>query len=628
MKKNGFRKSGSFLTVPTTLFMMPLLVMVFVGGAFLPAVSWAAPPATLQGVPVPEPPDLATYVKDKAAAIRLGKALFWDMQVGSDGIQACASCHFQAGGDIRRKNQLDPGLLANDFTYQFGGANFTLAAGHFPTTTNDPVGSQGVFRRNFNDVVPGNAVDDCTTIPDPNGFSVGGINVRRVPPRNTPPAVNAVFNFDNFWDGRADHVFNGATPRGAGAADTPIFQVIGGVPTPVTIAISNASLASQATGPARSDVEMSCAGRTWPDIGKKMLSLGPLAKQKVSPTDSVLGAIAGATTGLALPYSDLIQQAFVNTWWESPTTVTVGTKTFTVMEANFSLFWGLAIQLYEATLVSDQTPFDRFDAGDNTALNAQQQRGLNIFSGKGGCSSSNCHVGFLFSSASEPDITKSFRHIGVRPISDDPGAGPIFGDIDITRFNGAFKVPALRNVELNGPYFHNGGKATLAQLIEFYDNGGDFANTEIKPLNLTADEKLDLEAFLKALTDERVRQEQAPFDHPQIFLPNGEKGNNSTLACIDGLNACDDLLELPAVGAGGRPAAGLPLLQAFLAGPLGNPGPGDCNGNGSVEINEVQQVVNEFLGISTQQPLCGDVNGNGLVPINEIQTIINSYLGV
>jgi cytochrome c peroxidase len=87
-------------------------VMVIVGAlAFGPGgISWAQSPRTLQGVPVPEPPDLASYVKDKAAAIRLGKALFWDMQVGSDGVQACASCHFQAGGDIRVKNQLDPGL--------------------------------------------------------------------------------------------------------------------------------------------------------------------------------------------------------------------------------------------------------------------------------------------------------------------------------------------------------------------------------------------------------------------------------------------------------------------------------------------------------------------------------------
>jgi len=55
---------------------------------------------------VPLPANLKNFVKDRQAALRLGKALFYDMQVGSDGIQACATCHFQAGGDVRSKNQV------------------------------------------------------------------------------------------------------------------------------------------------------------------------------------------------------------------------------------------------------------------------------------------------------------------------------------------------------------------------------------------------------------------------------------------------------------------------------------------------------------------------------------------
>ena len=74
----------------------------------------AAPvrPAALKDVPIPTPSNLYDYVADKNAAIVLGKALFWDQQVGSDGM-ACASCHFQAGADnryCRKKNSLDPGL--------------------------------------------------------------------------------------------------------------------------------------------------------------------------------------------------------------------------------------------------------------------------------------------------------------------------------------------------------------------------------------------------------------------------------------------------------------------------------------------------------------------------------------
>src|SRR5919109_296109 len=61
------------------------------------------------GVPLPE--NLDDFIKDRKAAVQLGKALFWDMQVGSDGVQACASCHFHAGADNRSKNQLNPDQL-------------------------------------------------------------------------------------------------------------------------------------------------------------------------------------------------------------------------------------------------------------------------------------------------------------------------------------------------------------------------------------------------------------------------------------------------------------------------------------------------------------------------------------
>ena len=65
----------------------------------------------LNQVPIPEPSNLYEFVSNKQRAIELGKALFWDMQVGSDGVQACASCHFNAGADSRTKNQLSPGVL-------------------------------------------------------------------------------------------------------------------------------------------------------------------------------------------------------------------------------------------------------------------------------------------------------------------------------------------------------------------------------------------------------------------------------------------------------------------------------------------------------------------------------------
>ena len=147
-----------------------------------------------------------------------------------------------------------------------------------------------------------------------------------------------------------------------------------------------------------------------------------------------------------------------------------------------------------------------------------------------------------------------FYNIGVRPTADDLGVGakntlglpmsltrlaqsganvgttltPPISPTERVAVDGAFKVPSVRNVELTGPYFHNGGKATLEQVVDFYSRGGDFheANIDnldqrIRDLGLSATDKANLVAFLKSLTDERVRFAKAPFDHPQLVVPNG-----------------------------------------------------------------------------------------------------------
>jgi hypothetical protein len=97
-------------------------------------------------------------------------------------------------------------------------------------------------------------------------------------------------------------------------------------------------------------------------------------------------------------------------------------------------------------------------------------------------------------------------------------------------------------------------------VIDFYNRGGDFGRN-LPPLNLTTEEKQALVAFLKGLTDERVRFQRAPFDHPQLFVPNGHPGNQNSVAIDpnvrtqDGTTqAKDQLLEIPAVGRnGGNP---------------------------------------------------------------------------
>jgi hypothetical protein len=115
--------------------------------------------------------------------------------------------------------------------------------------------------------------------------------------------------------------------------------------------------------------------------------------------------------------------------------------------------------------------------------------------------------------------------------------------------NGSFKIPALRNVALNAPYFHDGGAATLDQVLDFYNRGGNFANPEQDKamagtvgLFNAAGNRANMLAFLQSLTDPRVDLEQAPFDHPELLIPNGDA-------------TAPTMTRLPAVGAAGLTAA-------------------------------------------------------------------------
>src|SRR5438270_8574665 len=282
--------------------------------------------ASLKTVSVPGPTasELSGVIQNKSAAIALGKAFFWEMQFGSDGNTACATCHFNAGADSRSFNQTDPGLrrvdgngnpAADSTTFKPGfGANHQLSISDFPlhrladvnnqasavlSENNNIVGSQGVFRFNFNDVILAQASENETSVLDP-VFSVadgngGSINVRRSTPRNAPSVINAVFNYRNFWDGRAQNIFNGVNPFGPGDRPADLLRVDPSGPhgvSSVNFRLSNSALASQAVGPPGSDVEMSATGRPFVKMGKKMLTLSPLGKQLVSKNDSVLGGLS------------------------------------------------------------------------------------------------------------------------------------------------------------------------------------------------------------------------------------------------------------------------------------------------------------------------------------------------
>ena len=316
-------------------FVITILALELVSGAgtaqIAPHVLKNLPPS-LKTVPVPQPVGIENFVKDQAAAVALGKALFWDMQVGGDGMVACASCHFQAGADRRERNQLNPGA---NRAFDQAGPNHTLSVADFPfhklanpddrgsallRSRDDVSGSQGVHAADFLDVVPGGSRDQmANSAIDGLGYAIGGVNVRRVTGRNTPSVINAAYNIRNFWDGRANRRFNGRNPFGDADPHARLL-VVNDLDelSAVRVSIDRASLASQAVGPPLSDTEMSGTGRTWMKLGKKMLSLPPLGLQEVKVDDSSLGrwAVSGGK-GLTTTYPDMIRAAFLDTWWNS-----------------------------------------------------------------------------------------------------------------------------------------------------------------------------------------------------------------------------------------------------------------------------------------------------------------------
>ncbi len=706
---------------------------------FLPWVATAHEgviPPSLKSIKLPEVPGLldgaAPIVVDKEKAIALGKAFFWDMNVGSDGM-ACGSCHFHAGADSRAKNQFSPGKAHQPAHFSDPSgydpndprgpnlANYPLGKRDFPLYKFDPatgklleesythnaVTSAGTYSGEFvgvaasgglGSVATGAAKDDCKPYTASGAgldrtFQVGGIHTRRVEPRNTPTMINAVLFDRLFWDGRANHVFNGAG-GGWGARDEDAFVWVadGGSVWKARLALENAAAAAQAVGPPLNEFEMSCKRRTWKDIGRKLLKRRPLEAQGVHAEDGVLGIYRDASgRGLNLTYEDLIKAAFANRYWSAGVHPLFGKpaydkkRGFAQAEANFALFFGLAVQLYEATLISDDTPFDRSQVVQqngafvdlNGVLSAQQLKGMQDFND---AHCIFCHTGPLFSLATNREFTYTDGHTvqrvmvnrlgtangksrmvdtgymnnGAAPSEADSGidnvddygkalafapqylatlagrgagvleplpliqaceigfnnqgyfsagefgadnviadpAGTAGCDSDKLDFavvpkpdivaaaldrgeaeerlgpiGHQFKVPQLYNIELTGPYMHNGGFANLDQVLDQYltqqgnfklGNSPNHWNPDMHAglIFAAAVDRNAVRAFLSALTDDRVRYERAPFDHPQLFVPNGHPGDHQRvdLSASDSGLAREDILVVPAVGKSGRAA--------------------------------------------------------------------------
>jgi len=835
---------------------------------------------SLKTIPVPMPTTVDEYIADRDAAIRLGKALFWDVRLGSDGQTACATCHHHAGADARRRNTMHPGA---DGAFSAGSEpGTTLAGDRFPATlladaadrfsarlrcVDDAVGSEGVLRSAFVGL-DGEGGETCSPAEEP-VFVRDGVAYRQVTARQAPSVINAIFNVRQFWDGRANAWFNGATPFGPVDAGARVWKrhPKTGLPVQATVRIDHASLASQAVGPVGSDVEMAAHGRGWVDVARKLLPTRALAAQRISPSDSVLGAHAAPGLGLTLRYDEMVAAAFQPAW-RSEAPVAAG---LTMTEANMPLFFGLAVQLYQATLVSDDSRYDQWieldgpNGGAPALLSEQELRGLRLwFNLDPTLPATNCracHLSSLFSVATyagkiggggghngagafpgavdsdhdgypdiidafpldpaewidtdhdglgnnadpdddndglpdavdpfpldplnmpegqrpnpnaefapqpiafmpdlagmhrrtmffeepplgiEPSIRpldftltgdgvrvydpdgnlavhaplparasfpcnfvyapavpvqslgptaalmidartrncrltlsvsllnfplgayrvtidgidrgtlvseplvmydEGFYNLGLRPTAEDPGVGgmhpdgtplaaarrllsgpflPEFGPLWHggnlqPRVDGAFKTPSLRNVELTGPYFHNGSAASLEDAIRFYNRGGDFheANAaDLAPAMIAMDldegHIADLAAFLRTLTDERVRDERAPFDHPALPINDG---------------------EIPAVGAAGRGNACAPPLRSFeeiLA--TIDPWQGDCDHNGLLDDCELArfptQVDRNRNGLldACEAPACAaDITRDGLVTGDDLAILLASW---
>jgi cytochrome c peroxidase len=785
-------------------------------------------PPPLTGDPATNPPtpavpaSLQAYATahgvtiQRAAMQILGKALFWDQQAGSDG-QACASCHFSAGSDNRTINTLNPGTRNTNTADQSlfgatgsggtGAPNYQLQTSDWPFhkmadpfetnymkrdvlfDTDDPVGSIGTFHATYagspapNYTLPfaqGTFDTPAAAVIDP-VFHVGNQNTRSNGPRQAAPTINALFNFNQFWDGRADNTFNGLNMNGAkdqapyiyfNGGSTLVYDIIAG--------FGDGSLASQSVAPINSATsdEMAFAGRTLPDVGRKLFRLTgpgtgatatpvmtadpavagtftvtgitvtnqgtgyihgatvsivggggagataavatnaagnvtaitvtapgagfitppvvtivstgldtaaytsytdavvpaiiPLGAQQVSSTDSVLGTFVNTAgtnggRGINLSYVNLIQWAFLPTFWDATGPLDVnGLATmlqtpagFHLMESNFPLFWGTSIQMYETLLRADQTPYDKFMAGDNSAFDPiggpsskksqDTLRGLltyihtENFAQQVDPSFNNLNFGACQLCHSNRELTEAsvtnvplklfvttdmtvkmdhnrelaivassanfdvgFTNIGSRPIHNDVGIGGQAAGLpgtylSITKgilsnqawallflpagiawpaepnlhrgsnIDGAFKIPSLRNIEMSGPYFHHGGELTLKQTVDFYARHEDFADQNDPNMDVGSnmvvnigDSDSDLLVnFLLSLTDDRVRWEQAPFDHPQLFIPNGHPASGSH-PVLGASYLPDNYVTLPAVGSAGRQALGLPALGNFM----------------------------------------------------------------
>ena len=166
-----------------------------------------------------------------------------------------------------------------------------------------------------------------------------------------------------------------------------------------------------------------------------------------------------------------------------------------------------AIATFERTVVSGNSPYDQWKSGKATAMSPSAIRGFGVFK-KAECDA--CHEGGNFTS-------NMYSNIGVGVNATNPDLGRFGISKDPVDW-GAFKTPTLRDIEHTAPYMHDGSVKTLEDVVEYYDKGGTpnkNLDRKVKPRNLTKTEKVDLVAFMKALSGTGWRGITEPTTFPQ-----------------------------------------------------------------------------------------------------------------
>ena len=376
--------------------------------------------------------------------------------------------------------------LSSDNTVACGSCHIPSAGGADPRqavnpgpdglfgTDDDVTGSPGIANLDEN----GQAIEDAIF-----GFDL------QVTGRAAPGIFISMYSDQNFWDGRADSRF--IDPQDG-----------------ITVIIQNGGgLESQAVGPILSVVEMGHQNRNWDQVISKLEDSPPLRFATELPEDMAVA---------------------IESYPDYPALFAIAFGDDEITAARI----GMAIATHERTLVPDQSPWDLYEAGDETAMTPDQIVGWENFRDSTVCD--NCHQ--------PPEFTDhEFHNIGLRPSIEDIGREAVTGNGNDT---GRFKTPTLRNSGLRPSLMHVGWVTSVRDAIDFYNASADAVNgipnrhsqftedqTGIPVLNggppvdydtlsmfsQSEERKNQVADFIaNALTDPRVAAEEFPFDRPTL----------------------------------------------------------------------------------------------------------------